>query len=57
MKGLIIAGTSSGSGKTVATLVALRALENFGEDPQPAKIGPDFIDPSHQRSLTRNPEL
>lgn len=47
MKGLIVAGTSSGSGKTVATLVVLTALQQAGEDPQPAKIGPDFIDPSH----------
>jgi|GEM_PF-5232297 len=56
MKGLVIAGTSSGSGKTVATLVVLRALENIGKDSQPAKIGPDFIDPSHHRALTKNPE-
>lgn len=55
MKGIIIAGTRSGSGKTVATMVALRALENLGEDPQPAKIGPDFIDPSHHRALTGKP--
>ena len=55
MKGLIIAGTASGTGKTVATLVVLRALENIGEDPQPAKVGPDFIDPSHHRALTGKP--
>jgi len=55
MKGLVIAGTSSGSGKTVATLVVLRALENIGEDPQLAKVGPDFIDPSHHRALTGKP--
>lgn len=55
MKGVIIAGTSSGVGKTVATLVVLRALENLGEDLQPAKIGPDYIDPSHHRALTGKP--
>jgi len=55
MKGIIIAGTNSGAGKTVATLVVLRALERFGEDPQPAKVGPDFIDPSHHRALTGKP--
>ncbi|MBS3737006.1 MAG: cobyrinate a,c-diamide synthase [Candidatus Bipolaricaulota bacterium] len=55
MKGIIIAGTRSGVGKTVATLVVLRALENLGEEPQPAKIGPDFIDPSHHRYLTGKP--
>lgn len=55
MKGIIIAGTRSGVGKTVATLVVLRALENLGEEPQPAKIGPDFIDPTHHRALTGKP--
>ncbi|MFB6214759.1 MAG: cobyrinic acid a,c-diamide synthase, partial [Candidatus Bipolaricaulia bacterium] len=55
MKGIIIAGTRSGVGKTVATLVVLRALENLGEEPQPAKIGPDFIDPTHHRVLTEKP--
>jgi len=52
VKGLIIAGTSSGSGKTMATLVVLQALIEMGEDPQPAKIGPDFIDPSHHKIVT-----
>lgn len=55
MKGIVIAGTRSGVGKTVATLVVLRALENLGEDPQPAKIGPDYIDPGHHRALTGKP--
>ncbi len=52
MKGVVIAGTSSGVGKTVVTLAVLRALEDLGEDPQPAKVGPDFIDPSHHKALT-----
>ncbi len=55
MKGLVIAGTNSGAGKTVATLAVLRALDKLGEEPQPAKIGPDFIDPSHHEALTGKP--
>ena len=55
MKGLVIAGTQSGVGKTVATLATLVALESAGQDVQPAKAGPDFIDPSHHRAVTETP--
>lgn len=53
--GVILAGTASGVGKTVATLVVLRALQNAGFDPRPAKAGPDFIDPSHHEAITGHP--
>ncbi|MFP4627100.1 MAG: cobyrinic acid a,c-diamide synthase, partial [Natronomonas sp.] len=52
MKGVVIAGTASGVGKTVATLAVLRALKRDGLDPRPAKAGPDFIDPSHHAAVT-----
>lgn len=55
MKGLILAGTSSGSGKIVTTLILLKALMDAGIEPQPAKIGPDFIDPSHHWAVTGKP--
>ncbi|QLD89831.1 cobyrinic acid a,c-diamide synthase [Natronomonas salina] len=55
MKGVVIAGTASGVGKTVATLAALRALQRQGYDPQPAKAGPDFIDPSHHAVVCDRP--
>ena len=55
MKGLVLAGTASGVGKTVATLAAIRALETAGHTVQPAKAGPDFIDPSHHAALTGTP--
>ena len=47
MRGFLLAGTASGVGKTVATLATLSGLKRAGYDPQPAKAGPDFIDPSH----------
>ncbi|MCD2204281.1 cobyrinic acid a,c-diamide synthase [Halobacterium sp. KA-6] len=55
MRGVVLGGTASGVGKTVATLAVLRALEIAGYDPQPAKAGPDFIDPSHHEPLAGKP--
>jgi cobyrinic acid a,c-diamide synthase len=51
MNGFVLGGTSSGVGKTVATLAILEALSEAGYDPQPAKAGPDFIDPSHHEAV------
>jgi cobyrinic acid a,c-diamide synthase len=47
VRGFFLAGTASGVGKTVASLAVLEGLQAAGHDPQPAKAGPDFIDPSH----------
>ena len=55
MKGVVLGGTSSGVGKTVAALATMRALAAAGYDPQPAKAGPDFIDPSHHEALAGKP--
>ncbi|MFB6173176.1 MAG: cobyrinic acid a,c-diamide synthase [Halobacteriales archaeon] len=55
MRGLVLAGTASGVGKTVATLAAIRALEDAGATVAPAKAGPDFIDPSHHAAVAGRP--
>ena len=51
MNGIVLGGTASGVGKTVTTLAVLRALEAAGRSVQPAKAGPDFIDPSHHAAV------
>ena len=55
MKGVVLGGTQSGVGKTVAALATLRALRTEGYDVQPAKAGPDFIDPSHHARVAGTP--
>lgn len=55
MNGVVIAGTASGVGKTIATLAVIRALHATGRTVQPAKAGPDFIDPSHHTAITDTP--
>ncbi len=55
MDGFIIGGTASGVGKTIATLTVITALQEDGLTVQPAKCGPDFIDPTHHATITEHP--
>jgi cobyrinic acid a,c-diamide synthase len=50
--GLMVAGTSSGCGKTTLTLALLAALAARGDRLAPFKVGPDFIDPGHHARVT-----
>ena len=54
-RGIVIAGTQSGSGKTTISLGIMAWLVRKGFCVAPFKVGPDFIDPGHHGRITGVP--